>query len=202
MSCPALVVESRVSQIERWFDLSPKAQSAPPRYPIPPPQPGRLFLITGPSGSGKSRLLGRLRRRWRKLFSILNLDAIALPDRPMVDCLADLNLCDSLRQLCRVGLAEAHNWLLPPRHLSRGQRWRLKLAMALTYARSTDTPTLLVADEFAACLDRLSACIAAHTLRRQIQASNLRALIATSREDLLCALCPDRVIQCDFGTFS
>lgn len=203
MSRIALATESHVAEVRRWFDLSPldpspKAQSPSSRCSIPPPQAGQLVLITGPSGSGKSRRIARLRRRWRNLFHILNLDAIVLPDRPTVDCLPGLELSQTLRQLCQVGLAQTRTWLLPPKHLSQGQRWRLKLAVALGYARCADRPSLLVADEFAGCLDPLTARIVAHVLHRQLEQFKLCALIATSRDDLLTILHPDRIIECDF----
>lgn len=199
MSSPTLTT-IRTRQIRHWFNVSPPSCSPPVRCVISPPGIGQIYLITGPSGSGKSRLLNHLRRRWRKSFSILNLDKIVLPGRATIDCFEHLTLADALRLLSSVGLAETHIWLLPPRLLSKGQRWRLKLALALTYINSTTHPTLLLADEFASCLDPLTARIIAHTLRRQISKLGLRILIATSQPGLLEALCPDQVIHCDFGS--
>jgi ABC-type ATPase with predicted acetyltransferase domain len=60
--------------------------------------------------------------------------------------------------------------------------------------------TTLVCDEFAALLDRVTACIVARCLRRAIDRSNGRAcaIVATSHDDLVRALLPDIVVNCDF----
>jgi ABC-type ATPase with predicted acetyltransferase domain len=58
---------------------------------------------------------------------------------------------------------------------------------------------ILISDEFAALLDRVTAAIVARCLRRAISASdNLGAIVATSHEDLMGALAPDTIIHCDF----
>ncbi|MCC7349087.1 MAG: AAA family ATPase [Phycisphaerales bacterium] len=198
MSKPIPAID-HAQRIRQWFGIG---QNRPIQYPadaLTPPEPGRLHLINGPSGSGKTRLMRRLRHRWRGDFCLFDLDAMKLPRCPTIECFARLQLEVALHLLSRVGLAEAHTWLLPAHRLSEGQRWRLKLAIALMNARDADRPAILFADEFAGCLDPLTARIVAHTLHRQIRAFQLRALIATSRDDLLSVLCPDQVIQCDFG---
>ncbi|MGH7215211.1 MAG: AAA family ATPase, partial [Tepidisphaeraceae bacterium] len=98
------------------------------------PRPGRLVLLTGPSGSGKSTLLRAIRdagsshapRRW------IDLARLRLPDRPLVDCFGTrVSLERVLKELSRVGLAEAWSYLRTPGELSEGQRWRLRLAMGM-----------------------------------------------------------------------
>ncbi|MCC6423115.1 MAG: ATP-binding cassette domain-containing protein [Phycisphaerales bacterium] len=195
------LASDHAQRIRCWFDLSSNPPIRFPDYESDPPQPGQLHLITGPSGSGKSLLLRRLRRRWHREFSIYDLDATKLPRSPTIECFSQLHLEDALHLLSRVGLAEAHTWILPTHHLSQGQQWRLKLAIALMNLRNASRPAILFADEFAGCLDPLTARIISHTLRRQVHTFNLRVLIATSRNDLLNALQPDHVTQCDFGTF-
>ncbi len=62
---------------------------------------------------------------------------------------------------------------------------------------------ILACDEFAAMLDRVSAAIVARTLRRAVTGSpHLCAVVATSHDDLVAALQPDRIIRCDFGRIS
>jgi ABC-type lipoprotein export system ATPase subunit len=153
----------------------------------------------------------------------MDLARVQLPAKPIVDLFPHLSLEHTLHLLARVGLAEApHSFLLPPAKLSAGQRWRLRLALALSrefrllqhstnlspipIARTTavhHAPTSLMADEFAALLDRVTAAILARILRRIVSASStLSAILATSHDDLIAPLCPDVIIACDFGAWT
>ena len=59
---------------------------------------------------------------------------------------------------------------------------------------------ILVADEFCAVLDRISAKVVARCLRKTINAQReIAAIVATSHDDLEAALEPDLVVCCDFG---
>jgi hypothetical protein len=167
---------------------------------VPLPVAGELVLLTGPSGSGKSTLLREIARRaFRASRVVIDLQRLRLPDRPAADCLpARDSLDDVLRDLSRVGLAEAWTWLRPPRELSEGQRWRLKLAVALARSRRSSN-TILVCDEFAALLDRVTAHVVARALRKSIAGSSLSAVVATSHDDLFVPLAPDVTVTCDFG---
>ena len=174
------------------------------------PPPGAITLVTGASGSGKSSLLRALRRsidaRW------IDLDDVELRDVPVVDCFHRRSLETTLALLARVGLAEAWTYLRTPSELSDGQRWRLKLALALDEASREEASrrgagpqrrTILCADEFCAVLDRVTAMIVARTLRRATRATcapcaPLSAIVSTSHDDLVDALQPDLVLTCDF----
>jgi ABC-type ATPase with predicted acetyltransferase domain len=58
---------------------------------------------------------------------------------------------------------------------------------------------IFVADEFAALLDRVTAGVVGRCLRRVVDSSEgLGAVVATSHEDLVGALRPDRIVWCDF----
>ena len=117
----------------------------------------------------------------------------------------DPRLRETLLALARVGLAEAWTYLRTPAELSDGQRWRLRLAVALDRARraTTNHPTarvVLVADEFAALLDRVTGCVVARSLRRTIgPGSRVAALVATAHDGVTRALSPDVLVRCDFG---
>ena len=182
------------------------------------PGAGQITLFTGPSGAGKSSMLRAL-RRIRSSRRFVDLNRIDLPDRPLVDCFGQTPLDETLALLSRVGLAEAWSYLRSPRQLSEGQRWRLKLAIGMRQSTGVPAsagmdsrdqkqtcglkparrPTILLADEFAALLDRITAAIVAHCLRRAINtALNLAAILATSHEDLIRALAPDTIVYCDF----
>lgn len=167
----------------------------------PMPARGQILLITGPSGAGKSSCLASLKRRIPRRLRI-DLNELALPRRrSVVDCFPKLSVEETLQSLCRVGLGEASTYLFQPRQLSDGQKWRLKLALCLERARvaDDDEPPCIVCDEFAALLDRVTARIVARLLRRAVDEANLRAVVATSHDDLHGVLAPDIVVSCDFG---
>jgi len=203
--------------VSKWFGLeSSKRTRAPLPTIINLPQllPGQILLLTGPSGSGKSTLLCRLRRRCK--IPLINIRRIPLSSKPVIDHFQSSSIEGALSHLSRVGLAEAHCYLLPPRHLSDGQRWRLRLALALCDLSkdqdrggmgnciqlpvSSRHPSCLLCDEFTSLLDPITACVVARVLRRAVTPeSNLCAILACSRTDILRAVNPDLIIQCDFG---
>jgi ABC-type ATPase with predicted acetyltransferase domain len=206
------------SLVAKWFSLHNSNRQAPPILPqfdLPALTPGQILLITGPSGSGKSTLLRRLRRRCQ--IPLINIPRIALWRKPVIDHFPHISIESALAHLSRVGLAEAHCYLLPPRHLSDGQRWRLRLALALSQVSKNDdrggmgncnempvsSPAFhcLLCDEFTSLLDPITASVVARVLRRAITPdSNLCAVLACSRTDILRALAPDLIIRCDFGS--
>ena len=107
-----------------------------PRRVAPPlalPAPGELFLLAGASGSGKSSLLRAMRgRAARSGTLVIDLRRLPLPrGLPTLDLFDDEPIPHTLRRLSRVGLAELWTWLRPASQLSEGQRWRLRVALAL-----------------------------------------------------------------------
>jgi uncharacterized protein len=165
--------------------------------------PGQVILIHGPSGSGKTLLLRELEQELG-LRGVCT-DALNLPDWPVIDCLHQLELEEALELLSRFGLAEARTYLAHPQQLCAGQRFRLRLALGyaqlLRRAGRSDAGVLL-ADEFATQLDRISARIIARNLARTVRRQgDIAALVATCHEDLGEALCPDAAVRCDFGQY-
>jgi ABC-type thiamine transport system ATPase subunit len=211
---PIRIRTERAATVARWFGLSrhePSNADARRDETLPPialPTAGTILLLTGPSGSGKSRLLATLHQQAGDDIDLIDLAALTPPAQtPLVDCFGDAPLRDILLLLARIGLGEAWTYLRTPEELSEGQRFRLKLALGLHAAKrqapgrqSTARRVILVCDEFAAVLDRITAMVVARCLRRSIDANpHLAAIVATAHDDLQPALKPDLIAWCDFG---
>jgi ABC-type ATPase with predicted acetyltransferase domain len=204
---PALVPvrSARAKWVARCFGLSASGIAQgdswqPEQLELLIPSARQIVLITGPSGAGKSRLLRSIVARIKRA-NCIDLNALRLPDRPLVDCFRECSNEDVLSLLSRVGLSEAWTYLRKPSELSDGQRWRLRLAVALHRAQRQCHVRLLICDEFAALLDRVTASVVSHALRRTIDHSHhLGAIIVTSHDDLTNALAPDLHVYCDFGS--
>lgn len=149
-------------------------------------RPSDLVLFTGPSGSGKSSLL----RAAGKQLDAVDAMALELPDRPLVDTLPG-TVRERLDLLAACGLSEARLLLRTPSELSNGQRYRFRIACAL----ASPAP-FLVADEFAAYLDRTLAKVLAFNLRKLVTRTGKGILLATTHEDLTDDLRPDLWVRC------
>jgi len=165
-------------------------------------RPGDVVFVTGPSGSGKSVLLERLGRAIRDERPdgrrVVNLAAVRVrEDRPVID-LMDGPLEETLRLLSAAGLADAFLLLRRPPELSDGQRYRLRLALALETLlagpNAGRTVRLLVADEFCSTLDRLCARAVAYRIRRLADTHGLTVLAASAHDDLVEDLAPDVLV--------
>lgn len=171
-----------------------RANARPVRVPT---RDGEVALFTGPSGAGKSTLLREAERALRaRGVRVVRLEDVALRDRPCVDLLGR-SVDEAVRALARVGLGEAECFLRRPGELSDGQRWRLRLAMAIDRAtRDPAARAALVIDECCATLDPCSTLAACATLRRAVRRTpGLRALCAGANMLLERALRPDVVVR-------
>lgn len=179
---------------------------------------GDVVFITGPSGSGKSVLLRSLVQAIRQDHGT-NAHVVNLPDsaadatggaphRPVIDLVTG-PLERALRLLSAAGLADAFLLLRTPQELSDGQRYRLRLALALDALLSGapgDAPgaprppclraglSILVADEFCSTLDRLCARAVAYRVRRLSTSQGVTVLAASAHDDLAEDLAPDVLI--------
>jgi uncharacterized protein len=153
-------------------------------------RPGDLVLFTGPSGSGKSSLL----RAAGAQLGATDAHSMELPDVPLIDALAG-PVERRLDHLAACGLSEARLFLRTPAELSDGQSYRFRLALALDQAVGAGSPFLL-ADEFAAVLDRTLAKVLAFNLRKLVSRTGTGALLATTHDDLTDDLNPDLHVRC------
>lgn len=124
---------------------------------------GELVVVGGPSGAGKTTLLRRMERRLRAQGrSVARLEALPVHQRrPVVECLSCPTLEEALACVARAGLSEAGVLVRRPETLSAGERMRFRLAQ--WYAGGSE---VLVADEFGASLDEVTARIVAYNLKR------------------------------------
>jgi hypothetical protein len=171
------------------------------------------LALDGPSGSGKSVLLARLQEALRAAgpgeVAAVDLAKIApAGDRAVIDLMAG-PLQQRLRILSAAGLADAFLLLRKPHELSDGQRWRLRLALAIEQvaARAGEETRLasgaakqaipwrvLIADEFCSTLDRLCARAVAYRVRRLADATGVTVLAASAHDDLVEDLAPDVLV--------
>jgi hypothetical protein len=121
---------------------------------------------------------------------VLNLDDLQLPATLLVDAL-NLPAAEAMNLLSTCGLGEAHLMLRTPAELSDGQRYRFRLALALS-----QSPQWVVADEFTATLDRTLAKVIAYNIRRLAARTGVGFLLATTHEDVTHDLAPDVHIRC------
>lgn len=154
--------------------------------------PGDIVYITGPSGSGKSVLLGELERQVPAGESV-NLARMGLPrDKTVVDCF-DSDIIATLRTLGTVGLSDAFSLVNRPCHLSAGQQYRFRLALALAAGKR-----FVFADEFGSELDRLTALTLAFNVHKFAKRTGTALVLASSHRDLLLDLAPDVIVTKDF----
>lgn len=149
-------------------------------------QPTDVVLFTGPSGSGKSSLM----RAVGQQLNAVDASLLPLPKTSLVEAMPG-PLVDRLNLLSACGLSEARLLLRTPDELSDGQRYRFRLAYALA-----QSAPMLLADEFAAYLDRVLAKVVSFNLRKLATKRQTGFLLATTHDDLVTDLSPDVHVQC------
>ncbi len=165
----------------------------------------QVVFVTGSSGSGKSTILRLIHDQITTDDSVHVLWLEKLPpieDKPLVDCFPGRPLDQTLRLLSLAGLNDAFVMLRCPSQLSDGQRYRLRLAQAMAMVETDVLPQVqwvILADEFCATLDRVTAKVIARNVRKWVNATGVCFIAATTHDDLLESLDPDTLIEKHLG---
>lgn len=151
---------------------------------------GDVVYITGQSGGGKSVLLRELAKQMgERGQSVVNLDAVAFEDKPLIEQIGtDTN--HAIELLAIAGINDAYLYARKPSELSDGQRYRLRLAMAVESGAN-----VWVADEFLAVLDRTAAKVIAFSLQKTARRMGATLMVATTHTDMVPDLCPDLKVE-------
>jgi hypothetical protein len=194
----------RVLQVAAMFGLGVDEERL--EQVVPPVQltlrPGQVVFVHGPSGSGKSTLLRLIRAAAARESHLHVIDEheTEAPATPLLEQVG-ATLEDATKLLALAGLGDAFVMLRSPAELSDGQRYRWRLARALEAARRIDAGVLpvVLADEFAATLDRETAATIAGNVRRFATRARVCFIAATTHDDLLEALAPDVLVYKPLG---
>jgi len=151
-------------------------------------KPGEICFITGPSGAGKSVLLEGLYASTPVEERLCVKDIELETDKSLIDCIEG-DFFTALKVLSKAGLSDVFCVLNQPSRLSEGQQYRYRLARALVSEKK-----FIFADEFCSSLDRISAAVISHNIRKMAVETGKTFILASSHDDLLCDLLPDIVI--------
>lgn len=177
------------ASVERREQLRDRARRAA-RSLLSALAPGRVALVLGPSGSGKSMILGELGLLAPGSLGVRH--ARTRSEAPVIETLRS-PMPVRLRLLSSAGLADAQALVTPARLLSEGQHARLALARTFDLAHRKKGPALVLADEFCSALDRLTARSVCLGVRRLMPARS--ALVcASAHDDLIEWLVPDVLV--------
>lgn len=178
------------------------------RFGIPPREPpfaiadgcsigiarGRITLLYGPSGSGKSSILSLLADRLERPIRV---GRGRFPsDRPVVDAIAPhMSLSRVLEILTACGLGEPRLWIRRYRDLSTGERFRVELARAVGRAIQSRRSRVILCDEFTVDWHRRLAMAVAYNLRKLVTRHGLSFVVACPHDDILPDLQPDQMVR-------
>lgn len=159
-----------------------------------PLAPGRIVLLLGPSGSGKTSALAAIERQRGGGVVV---DRVRFDrDRAIVDAIAPAQpLGEALGVLSACALGEPGLWIRRFNELSDGERFRARLARAISLHRRGTVAAPLLCDEFCSVLHRRVAKAISFNLRKIVSRDGLSAVVAGSNDDIVADLRPDIIVR-------
>lgn len=155
-------------------------------------KPTDVVFVTGDSGSGKSVLLRALKQDLGN--SAADIGEIQVDSgKPLIETVGR-TVEEGIELLSKVGLNDAFLFLRSYEQLSDGQKYRYKIAKIVESGKRW-----LLADEFAATLDRDTAKIVAFNLQKLARQQGIAVVAATTHKDLLQDLAPNVLVEKRFG---
>ncbi|TET19649.1 GNAT family N-acetyltransferase [Candidatus Bathyarchaeota archaeon] len=154
--------------------------------------PKDIVYITGDSGSGKSVLLRALEKDLAgETVNIADVKVVS--SLPLIDTIGQ-TIEKGLELLSRVGLNDAFLFVRRYDQLSDGQKYRYRIAKMIEAGKQ-----YWILDEFCSLLDRDTAKIVAHNIRKLARQEGKAVLAATTHTDLYEDLRPMVHIHKRFG---
>ncbi len=156
-------------------------------------QAGRIVLLVGPSGSGKSSALEQIESQFAGACMV---QRVGFPSgMAIVDAVAPwAPLAEALSMLASCGLGEAPVWVRPFVGLSDGEKFRARLARAIALNGRAAGTVPLLCDEFCSTLHRRSAKAISYNLHKLVVRRRLSVVLACSHEDVITDLQPHLVV--------
>ncbi|AQQ09767.1 hemin importer ATP-binding subunit [Sedimentisphaera cyanobacteriorum] len=146
-----------------------------------------IVLIKGPSGAGKSTLLSSIKSSLPE-ESFTDLDGLEFSRQcSIIDCFPTLT--GGMKRLRETGLANAWSMIKPFSALSVGEKFRFRLAVALSRNEQT-----IICDEFCSSLDCTQAKLLSAKLRLEALRTRKSFILCTTRQELEKFLIPEVVI--------
>lgn len=156
---------------------------------------GTVAMIVGPSGAGKTSLLETLGRH---NADSRHVNRVRFPAKPaIVDAVAcRQSLREALSILTACGLGEPRLWIRRFDELSDGERFRARLARAISlHLQRRDPSPPLLCDEFGSILHRRAAKAIACNLAKLARRRGITFVVALAQEDLIADLQPDTLVR-------